>query len=250
MITFNGSTACVTGGATGIGAAIVSRLAKFGLHVGFSYCQSEQQANNLVAKLKDTFAVNVCAFQVDLRNQDQAKQFYLKLREQLGPMDYLVNNAGISKPASLAFMTDDAWQDVIDVNLSATAKLAQLHVQYLLKAKAAGAIVNISSLFGLVGDPGQTNYCASKFAVHGFTRALAKEVAQRNIRVNAVAPGFVETDMLRDLSEEKKNSIKKPIPMQRFGTADEVADAVCFLLSDAANYITGQILVVDGGLGT
>ena len=249
MITFSGSTACVTGGATGIGAAIVSRLAELGLHVGFSYCRSGEDAKNLVSKLTDTFSVNVYAHKADLRCQDQAEQFYHTVKEQLGSPDYLVNNAGITKPAALAFMSDDAWNDVMDLNLSATVKLTQLHAQYLLKAKTAGAVVNVSSLYGLCGDAGQTNYCASKFAVHGFTRALAKEIVQRNIRVNAVAPGFVETSMLAGLSEERKKRIRTSIPMQRFGTPDEVASAVVFLLSDAASYINGHILVVDGGLG-
>ena len=191
--------------------------------------------------------VKVKAFQVDIKNFEAVKNWVEQTKEFLGGLDTVINNAGIIKDKALALMDVSEWHDVINTNLDGTFNLSRSAIITFLKQKS-GNIVNISSVSGVVGLSRQTNYAASKAGIIGFTKALAKEVALYGVRVNAVAPGFIETDMIKDLKEEHKAQILKHIPLARLGQPQEVAKAVKFLVSDAASYITGQTIIIDGGL--
>ena len=238
--------AIVTGASRGIGRAIALTLAKEGCDIAFSYQKSKDEADALVKEIQglgrrcEAKAVNVQDFQA-------VKEWIDAAKNQFGQLDILINNAGIIIDKPLMMMAPDQWQQVIDVNLTGMYNAAKCCIVTFMKQKS-GSIVNISSVSGVIGLPGQTNYSASKGGMNAFTKALAKEVAGFNVRVNAVAPGFIGTDILSKFSEEQLTKIKELIPLARIGSVDDVAHCVKFLLSEHAQYITGQIITVDGGL--
>jgi 3-oxoacyl-[acyl-carrier protein] reductase len=214
--------------------------------VAFNYLKSDAQARSLLDEIKDAGSEGL-SLKGDIRDFDTAKEFVEQVLEYFGSLDFLVNNAGITRDKALVQMTKSDWQEVIDTNLTGYFNMSRAVIFTLLKQKS-GNIVNISSVSGISGIARQVNYSASKAGIIGMTKALAKEVAGFNIRVNCVAPGFIETEMTQEMKEELKDKFKKLIPSGRFGTTEEVAKAVRFLLSDRSNYITGQILKIDGGL--
>jgi len=240
--------AIVTGGTRGIGKAIVLALAKEGVKVAFNYTKSDDRAKEVLKEVKE-LGSEALSFKFDVRDFNSAKEFTEKVKEYFGGLDILVNNAGIIKDKALMMMEKEDWQEVIDTNLTGYFNLSRSCIVGFLKQKS-GDIVNIASVSGVTGTARQVNYSASKAGIIGFTKALAKEVAPYNIRVNAVAPGFIETDMLVGLKPEYKEKLKKFIPRGDFGKPEDVAAAVLFLLSDSARYITGQVLKVDGGMVT
>jgi len=238
--------AIVTGGSRGIGKAIVEMLADQGCHVAFNYRQSQDSALALEAQIKAK-GVRCQARCVDMKDFDAIKSWVDGVKQEFGRLDILVNNAGIIRDKALMMMTSQDWHEVIETNLTGAFYASRACIVTFLKQKQ-GDIVNISSISGVIGLARQTNYSAAKGGMNAFTKALAKEVAGYGVRVNAVAPGFIETDILRDLSEQQREQILKSIPLGRIGDVRDVARCVKFLLSDSSAYITGQILVVDGGL--
>ena len=236
--------AIVTGGTRGIGRAIVLELAREGADICFTYVKNEELAMTLVKEI-ESFGRRALSIKMDVRDFDAAKDLIKKAVEFFGRLDILVNNAGIVKDKALMLMDKNEWQEVIDTNLGGVFNVTRSSIVTFLKQKS-GDIINISSVSGQVGLPRQTNYSASKAGVIGFTRALAKETAAYGVKVNAIAAGFIDTDMTRDLKPELKEQMLKNIPLSRFGTPEEVAKLVMFLLT--SNYITGQVITIDGGL--
>ncbi len=236
----------ISGAARGIGRAIAVKLAGGGANISFNFLKNKEDAGNLEKELK-SLGVNARSFQVDIRDYSAVKSWADDTMELFGGIDIVVNNAGVIKDKALALMEPDDWRDVINTNLEGTFNLTRSAIITFIKQKR-GVVINITSVSGITGMPRQTNYAASKAGIIGFTKSLAKEVASYNIRVNAVAPGFIETDMLRDLKEEYKGQIIKQTPLSRLGRPEEVAGVVKFLASDNAGYITGQTIVIDGGL--
>lgn len=243
---FKDQVAIVTGGSRGIGRALVLMLAGEGADVAFTYAKSVNEAQDLVVEVKK-LGRKAIALQMDVTDFDKARELVEEAKKNLGRLDILVNNAGIIRDKALMMMTKEDWREVIDTNLNGTFNATRNAIVTFLKQKS-GAIVNITSVSGVAGMSRQTNYAASKAGIIGFTKSLAKEVAPYNIRVNAVAPGFIETDMLSGLKDEYKEKLKGQIPLSRLGKAEDVSAAVKFLLSEAANFITGQTIIVDGGL--
>lgn len=239
-------TAIISGATRGIGRAIAVKLAQEGADISFNFLRSQKEAEMLETEIKK-LNVGVKSYQVDIKDYDAVKSWVDDTRESFGGIDIVVNNAGVTRDKALALMDPDDWHEVINTNLDGTFNLTRAAIISLMKQKS-GVIVNISSVSGITGLPRQTNYSASKAGMLGFTRSLAKEVASYNIRVNAVAPGFIETDMIGILKDDHKNKIIEQIPLRRFGKAEEVADLVKFLVSEDARYMTGQTLVIDGGL--
>ncbi len=238
--------AIVTGGSRGIGEAIVLMLAQEGCHVGFSYQKSEQLASSLEEKIKK-MGVQCKASRIDIKDFNSVKKWIEEVQENFGRLDILINNAGIIIDKALMLMSEGDWHQVVDTNLNGVFNATRACIVTFLKQKQ-GDIVNISSVSGVTGLPRQTNYSASKGGVNAFTKALAKEVGAYGIRVNAVAPGFVETDIISGLSEQQREEILNTIPLGRIGRVEDVVNCVKFLLSEHAQYITGQIIQVDGGL--
>jgi 3-oxoacyl-[acyl-carrier protein] reductase len=238
--------AIVTGGSRGIGAAIVETLTREGFEVVFSYLSNKESADTLVKKITNQGG-KAAAFQLDTSDYESAINFVNKAKEFLTEVDVLINNAGITKDKSLFIMQKEEWDSVINTNLSGYFNVTRQLIGYFFKNKR-GCIINISSVSGLVGIAGQTNYCASKSGIIGFTRALAKEAAKLGIPVNCIAPGYIDTEMTRLLPEKHLEEIQNMIPMRRMGKAQEVADLVSFLCSEKARYITGQVFAIDGGL--
>jgi 3-oxoacyl-[acyl-carrier protein] reductase len=236
----------VTGGSKGIGKAIVETLAAEGNSIVFSYKSDTDAANSIVQALSSQ-GKKVSAFQADMSDMAQVEKFIAFAKETLGGIDCLVNNAGITRDKSLFIMPKQDWDDVINTNLTGYFNMTRSIIGHFMKNKK-GCIVNVTSVSGQSGVAGQTNYCASKAGIIGFSRSLAKEVAKLAIRVNCVAPGYIETDMTKKMNEKHIDEIKKLIPMQRLGMPQDVADLVSFLISDKAGYITGHIFTVDGGL--
>ena len=239
-------TVIISGATRGIGKAIAFELAGEGANISFNYLKSDNEAMALEKEIKD-FGVNAKSYQVDIKDYNAVKSWVDETKELFGGIDIVINNAGIIKDKALALMEPYDWQEVINTNLDGTFNLTRAAIVTLIKQKS-GVIINIASVSGIVGIPRQTNYSASKAGIIGFTKSLAKEIAPYNIRVNAVAPGFIETDMLNDLKEEYKQQILKQIPLMRLGRPAEIAKAVKFLVSDDAGYITGHTVVIDGGI--
>lgn len=239
-------TAIISGGSRGIGRAIVVELAREGINVSVSFLKNQDMAKQLEKEIKN-LGVKVKAFQVDIKDYDSVSQWVKETKEYFGGLDIVINNAGIINDKALMFMQEQDWKSVIDTNLGGVFNLTQAVITGFMKQKS-GHIINITSVSGIIGLSRQTNYSASKAGIIGFTKSLAKEVAAHNIRVNAVAPGFIETDMLKNLKETQISALLERIPKGRFGKPEEVAQAVKFLISDSAQYITGQTIVVDGGL--
>jgi len=239
-------TVIISGATRGIGRAIAFELAGEGANISFNYLKSDIEAMALEREIKD-LGVNAKSYQVDIKDYNAVKSWVDDTKELFGGIDIVVNNAGIIKDKALALMEPNDWREVINTNLDGTFNLSRAAIVTLIKQKS-GVIINIASVSGIVGIPRQTNYSASKAGIIGFTKSLAREIAPYNIRVNAVAPGFIETDMLNDLKEEYKQQILKQIPLMRLGRPEEVAKAVKFLVSDDAGYITGHTVVIDGGI--
>jgi len=233
-----GKTALVTGGSRGIGAAIVRELAAAGAAVVLGYRSGADEATALAAE------VGARALQADVSSAEDAA----RLVEEAGDVDVLVNNAGLTRDGLLARMPDEDWREVIETNLSSVFYTCRAVTRPMMK-KRAGAIVNVSSIVGLHGNWGQTNYAASKAGIIGFTKSLARELGSRGVRANVVAPGYVQTRLTDVLPDEAKELMLKNTPLGRFGDPADVARAVRFLCSDDASFITGEVLLVDGGLG-
>ena len=238
--------AMVTGASRGIGAAIAKRLASEGAKVAINYNSSTEQALQVLSAVQEVSEGMLV--QGDVSVQADAEKVLSQVIENWGKIDILVNNAGINRDKLLMRMDASDWDDVMNVNLRGTFLCTKLVLPYLIKQRQ-GNIVNVSSVVGLSGNPGQVNYAASKAGLVGFTKALAREVASRNITVNALAPGFITSGgMVDELSSDAKETILKKIPMGRFGTVDEVAECCLFLCSDQSSYITGQVITMDGGM--
>ncbi len=246
MIDLTGKSAVVTGGSRGIGRAIAVRLATQGADVAFSFRGNEQAARG-TAQAIEALGRRALAHRGDVTDSSAANALVAAALEAFGRVDILVNSAGITRDDLLMRMTDQAWQDVLQTNLSGAFYATRAVLRPMLRARR-GRIVNISSVAGQAGNAGQANYSAAKAGLIGLTKATAREVASRGITCNAVAPGFVLTEMTQVLPESIQEGIRSATPMGRFGTAEEIADVVAFLCSDEAAYVTGQVVGVDGGL--
>ena len=234
--------ALVTGGSRGIGKACALHLAQAGYNVVINYAGNEEAAKQTVSEL-EALGVKAEAVEFDISNHDEAQEAVAKIIEKYGRIDVLVNNAGITRDGLFMRMSKENWDAVINTNLTGAFNVTQPVIKVMMKQRS-GAIVNMASIVGIYGNAGQANYAAAKAGLIGFTKSLAKELASRNIRVNAVAPGFVQTDMTKSLDSAQ---ISEHIPLKRLGDADDIAGAVKFLAVDAT-YVTGQVLQVDGGL--
>ena len=238
--------AIVTGGTRGIGRAIALKLADHGANIVINYRNSDKEAEELKSVLEGK-GVKVLTVKCDISNFEDSKNLMDKCKEVFGKIDILVNNAGITKDTLIMRMKEEDFDNVIDVNLKGTFNCAK-HASAIMLKQRFGKIINMTSVVGIAGNAGQVNYAASKAGVIGLTKSLAKELGSRGITVNAVAPGFINTDMTASLSEKVKEEASKNIPLKRLGDPEDVANLVGFLASDAANYITGQVINVDGGM--
>lgn len=244
---FEGKSAIVTGATRGIGKAIALELAKRGANVAFNFSKSAEEAEKLKTEI-ESLGVKAFAEQCDVANTESAAEFVKKAAAELGSVDFLINNAGITRDTLILRMKEDDWDAVIDTNLKGAWNFSKAVLRPMMKNESGGTIINISSISGVVGMQGQSNYSASKAGMIGLTKSLAKEVASRKITVNALALGMIETDMSSALNEEYQTKITEMIPLGRFGNVGEVAEIAAFMCSDAARYITGQVIQADGGL--
>ena len=241
---FVDKVAVVTGASRGIGRAIAKKFAAEGAKVVVGFSSNEAKANELVEEIGSDKAI---ALKIDVSDQNSVAEFFKAVLEKFKTIDILVNNAGITRDNLLIRMKEDDFEIVLDTNLKGVFLCTKAASKTMLKNRS-GRIINIASVVGLIGYAGQANYSAAKAGVIGFTKTVAKEFASRGITVNAVAPGFIGTDMTKDLSDDVKNSMLSSIPLSRIGSPEDVANAVAFLASDSASYITGQVLNVDGGM--
>lgn len=239
----------VTGAARGIGEGVALKLAEHGAHIAFTYVSesSAERAASLQERLT-SMGVKAKAYRSNAGDYAECESFVADVVKEFGTVDVCINNAGISKDNLLLRMTPEQWNDVMAINLNSVFNMTKQVIRPMMKAKA-GSIINMSSVIGLMGNAGQGSYAASKAGVIGFTKSVAKELGSRNIRCNAIAPGFVETDMTSYLKEgEQGDKYKAGIPLGRFGTAEDIANVTLFLASDLSSYVTGQVISADGGL--
>jgi len=240
-----GKIALVTGASRGIGRAIALRFAREGANVGINYRTSREEAEAVAESVRE-LGVEPKLLHADVSRPDQVQAMFEAL-DVWGGVDILVNNAGVTRDGLLMRMSEDDWDEVMNVNLRGAFLCCRAAARPMVR-KRWGRIINMASVVGLAGNPGQSNYAASKAGLIGLTRTLSRELASRNITVNAIAPGFIETDMVASLSEDARSHIRALIPMDGFGTPEDVAAAAAFLASDGARYITGQTIAVDGGI--
>ena len=238
--------AVVTGATRGIGREIAFTLAENGANVAINYRTLNEDVERLIEELK-SYGTNIVAVKCDISDEEEVKNFIAESKKQLGSIDILINNAGITKDGLLMRMKETDFSDVLDVNLKGTFITTREAASIMMKQRH-GKIINISSVVGVIGNAGQCNYAASKAGVIGFSKSVARELASRNITVNVVAPGFINTDMTGVLPEKVKESMLQGIPLKRIGEPKDIANAVLFLASDLSNYITGQVINVDGGM--
>lgn len=241
-----GKVALVTGASRGIGASVACRLADAGAKVGINYHTNKRAAETVVDSIK-ALGGEALLVEADVSQEATAEAAVAAVTKGWGRIDILVNNAGINRDRLLLRMKPDDWDQVLEVNLRGAFLCSKYVMPHLIKQRS-GRIINISSVVGISGNPGQANYAAAKAGLIGFTKAVAREVASRNVTVNAVAPGYITAGMVQDLSDETRQQILARIPMGRFGTPEDVAEAVLFLCGDGASYVTGQVLTIDGGL--
>ncbi|WP_078380929.1 3-oxoacyl-[acyl-carrier-protein] reductase [Sutcliffiella halmapala] len=241
-----GKTAVVTGASRGIGRAIALELAEQGANVVVNYAGSEAKAHEVVEAIKD-MGGNAIAVQANVASMDEVQAMMKESLAQFGTIDILVNNAGVTRDNLLMRMKEDEWDDVININLKGVFNATKAVTRQMMKQRS-GRIINIASIVGVSGNPGQANYVAAKAGVIGLTKTTAKELATRHITANAIAPGFITTDMTDKLTEEVKTEMLKHIPLARFGEAKDIASVVSFLASEKSSYITGQTIHVDGGM--
>lgn len=241
--------AVVTGSSRGIGRAIAKELAQhgYGVCINFTSEKSAEEAQKLAEEIAAAHGVKTCAIQADVSKSDEAQQLIDQAHEEFGRLDVLVNNAGITRDGLLVRMKEEDFDRVIDINLKGVFNCSKAACGYMMKQRY-GRIVNMGSIVGVAGNAGQANYAASKAGVIGLSKSLAKEMASRNITVNVVAPGYIDTDMTQALSEKQQDAIKEHIACKRLGTPQDVAALVAFLAGDVAGYITGQVVGVDGGM--
>jgi len=240
----DGKVAVITGGSRGIGASIVDKFMAEGAKVAFTYRSSAEKADAIVAKHNSE---NIIAIKSDASKYDEAEALIAEVIEKFGTINILINNAGITKDTLMLRMSEEQWDGVIEVNLKSVFNVTK-HVLKPMMKNRAGSIINMSSVVGVFGNAGQANYAASKAGIIGFTKSIAKEVGSRNIRCNAVAPGFIATEMTNELDEKTQKAYTDNIPLKRFGDGDDVANLCTFLGSDMSNYVTGQVLSICGGM--
>ncbi|MDE2860659.1 MAG: 3-oxoacyl-[acyl-carrier-protein] reductase [Chloroflexota bacterium] len=245
-MSIDGRVALITGGSRGIGRAIALRLARDGVKIAVNYRTNEDAAKFVVSAVKETGgeAMAVCA---DVAQSAAVDDMVKQVLDSWGGIDILVNNAGIIHDSLLMRMTEDVWDDVVNTNLKGTYNCTKASLRHMVRQRW-GRIISVVSVVGLEGNPGQSNYAASKAGIIAFSRSIAKEVASRNITVNAVAPGYISTEIVADLSPEFKELIMSRIPQNRFGTVEDIANMVGYLASEEAGYITGEVIRVDGGI--
>lgn len=246
MKILTGKTALITGGARGIGKAIALKLAEQGADIAFSDIRIDDNANELVTELK-SLGINAMAYESDASDYAACEKLSDDVVAQFGTIDILVNNAGITRDNLLMRMSEDEWDSVIRVNLKSVFNLTKAVQRFMLKQRS-GSIINMTSVVGVNGNAGQSNYAASKAGMIGFTKSIAKELGSRKIRCNAVAPGFIETEMTAKLPEDVRKSWTDAIPLKRAGKPEDVADICLFLASDLSSYVTGQVISVCGGM--
>lgn len=245
-LSLEGKTALVTGGSRGIGRAIALTLAEYGADVAITYRSSTDAANSVKEEIEEK-GCKAKAIQADAVKFEQAEKVISELTDEWKKLDILVNNAGITRDNLILRMSEEQWDQVIDTNLKSIFNYSKAVAKPMMRNRG-GAIINISSVVGLSGNAGQSNYAASKAGIVGFTKSYAKELASRNIRANVVAPGYITTEMTDELNEDVLETIKEDTPLSRAGDAEEVAQTVAFLASDLSSYITGETIRVDGGM--
>jgi len=245
-VRFDNQNAVITGAGRGIGRAVAVRLADEGAHVA-CVSRSEENAKRTADEINKARANSAKAYTADVADRAAVQKVGTQILEEFGKIDILVNNAGVTRDALVMRMSIEDWDTVINTNLRGAFNFTQAILRSMVKQRS-GRIINISSVIALIGNAGQTNYAASKAGLIGLTKSLARELASRNITVNAIAPGFITTDMTAGLSDEIKNTIRSKIPLGKTGTPEDIANAVAFLASGEARYITGQVLCVDGGI--
>ena len=238
--------AIITGGSRGIGSAMVKKFAEHGAHVAFTYRSSLENAKKIIEESK-IFGTKIKAYSSDASSFEQTQELISEVLKEFGTIDILINNAGITRDNLLMRMTEDNWDDVMNNNLKSIYNFTKCIMRPMLKARG-GAIINISSIVGLKGNAGQANYAASKAGIIGFTKSIAQEVGSRNIRCNAIAPGFIATDMTENLDEKIKDTMIESTALKRLGLSEEIANVAIFLASDLSSYITGETLNSSGGM--
>ncbi len=241
-----GKTAVVTGGSRGIGKAVALKLAELGANIVVNYTKNPEKAQEVI-KTIEGMGLKAMAIKADVSNSAEVDELFRRVEENFSTIDILVNNAGITRDTLLVKMKEEDWDNVISINLKGTFNCTKAVIKKMMKQRS-GKIVNIASVIGVTGNAGQSNYGASKAGIIGFTKSIAKEVGSRGINVNAVAPGFIETDMTDILSEEIKDNLLTNIPLKQLGKPEDVANTVAFLCREDSKYITGQVINVDGGM--